>query len=149
MEFVVQVGLLVQVGKELVPPSMVRTILLTEDRRELAKISPVAPAHGLYLMSVGYDDKVLRPVPNAPKASFGRWLRYPVSISAWNRVVIRNITIMLLWRVMTLYISQDRPMPCTLHLGFLNFPCQCALDSLFTDDLQVLRTGLWPRWGSV
>ncbi|XP_024358741.1 uncharacterized protein [Physcomitrium patens] len=76
------VGLLVQVGKELVPPSMVRTILLTEDRRELAKISPVAPAHGLYLMSVGYDDKVLRPVPNAPKASFGRWLRYPVSISA-------------------------------------------------------------------
>lgn len=77
----VQVGLLVEVGKGLLPPNIVKTILLTEDRRELAKVSPVAPAHGLYLMAVDYDDKVLEPLPNAPHVSFGRWLRYPVRAS--------------------------------------------------------------------
>lgn len=81
MSLIVQVGLLVEVGKGLVPPNIVKTILLTEDRRELAKVSPVAPAHGLYLMAVDYDDKVLEPLPNAPQASFGRWLRYPVRAS--------------------------------------------------------------------
>lgn len=75
------VGLLVEIGKGLLPPNIVKTILLTEDRRELAKVSPVAPAHGLYLMAVDYDDKVLEPFPNAPQASFGRWLRYPVRAS--------------------------------------------------------------------
>jgi hypothetical protein len=82
---IVQVGLLLEIGKGLVPPSIVKTILLTEDRRELAKISQVAPAHGLYLMSVAYDDKLLEPLPNTPKASFGRWLRYPVHTSSWKR----------------------------------------------------------------
>ncbi|KAG0609467.1 hypothetical protein M758_8G186500 [Ceratodon purpureus] len=76
------VGLLIEVGKELVPPSIVKTILRTEDRRELARISPVAPAHGLYLMSVAYDDRLLEPLPSTPKASFGRWLRHPVRTSS-------------------------------------------------------------------
>lgn len=72
------VGLLVEIGKGLLPPNIVKTILLTGDRRELAKYSPVAPAHGLYLMAVDYDPKLLEPLPNAPQACFGRWLRYSV-----------------------------------------------------------------------
>lgn len=78
----VQVGLLIEIGKGRLPAGIVKTILLTEDRRELAKVSPVAPAHGLYLMSVAYDDKLMEPAPNAPPASFGRWLRYPVCTCA-------------------------------------------------------------------
>lgn len=77
LRLTVQVGLLIEVGKGLLPPSTVKTMLLRRDRRELARISPVAPAHGLYLMAVDYDDKVLEPLRNAPKASFGRWLRHP------------------------------------------------------------------------
>jgi tRNA pseudouridine38-40 synthase len=71
------VGLLIEVGKGLLPSSTVKTMLLRGDRRELARVSPVAPAHGLYLMAVDYDDKVLEPLRNAPQASFGRWLRHP------------------------------------------------------------------------
>ncbi|KAG0600707.1 hypothetical protein M758_11G054800 [Ceratodon purpureus] len=76
------VGLLIEIGIGRLPPSIVKTILLTEDRRELAKVSPVAPArHGLYLMSVAYEDKLLEPLTRAPQASFGRWLRCPVCTS--------------------------------------------------------------------
>lgn len=72
-------GLLIEVGKEQQPPRIVQSILATEDRRELAKVSPVAPPHGLYLMSVAYDNKLLEPLPNMPQASYGRWQRSSVT----------------------------------------------------------------------
>lgn len=72
-------GLLIEVGKEQQPPRIVQSILATEDRRELAKVSPVAPPHGLYLMSVAYDNKLLEPLPNMPQVSYGRWQRSSVT----------------------------------------------------------------------
>lgn len=69
---------MIEVGKELVPPQIVLSILASEDRRELAKIAHVAPSFGLYLMSVAYDEELLGPLPEMPKASFGRWQRSAV-----------------------------------------------------------------------
>ncbi|KAJ1279194.1 hypothetical protein BS78_04G136400 [Paspalum vaginatum] len=55
------VALLLQVGKEALPPDIVPVIIAARDRKELAKVALSAPPHGLYLMSVNYDDEILKP----------------------------------------------------------------------------------------
>jgi tRNA pseudouridine38-40 synthase len=70
--FVVQVALLLQVGKEALPPDIVPIIIAARDRKELAKVALSAPPHGLYLMSVNYDKEILEPPEGSPPISFGR-----------------------------------------------------------------------------
>ncbi|XP_019054950.1 PREDICTED: uncharacterized protein LOC104607158 isoform X2 [Nelumbo nucifera] len=65
------VGLLLQVGREAVPPDIVPHILATRDRKELAKYALCAPPHGLCLMSVKYNKDILQPPPGCPASSFG------------------------------------------------------------------------------
>ncbi|KAF3339689.1 tRNA pseudouridine synthase-like 1 isoform X2 [Carex littledalei] len=66
------VALLMQVGREALPPDIVPKILEARDRKELAKFTLAVPPHGLCLMSVKYDPEKLKPPPGAPHASFGR-----------------------------------------------------------------------------
>uniref|UniRef100_A0A0D9WEM3 tRNA pseudouridine synthase n=1 Tax=Leersia perrieri TaxID=77586 RepID=A0A0D9WEM3_9ORYZ len=66
------VALLLQVGREALPPDIVPKIIAAKDRRELAKVALLAPPHGLYLMSVNYDKEMLKPPEGAPPISFGR-----------------------------------------------------------------------------
>uniref|UniRef100_A0A0E0L0I5 tRNA pseudouridine synthase n=1 Tax=Oryza punctata TaxID=4537 RepID=A0A0E0L0I5_ORYPU len=66
------VALLLQVGKEALPPDIVAKIIAARDRKELAKVALSAPPHGLYLMSVNYDKEMLQPPEGAPHISFGR-----------------------------------------------------------------------------
>ncbi len=68
-----QVGLLIEVGKEVMPPSAVQSVLESQDRTKLARIARSAPPNGLYLMSVLYDESLLVPAAGAPKTSYGRW----------------------------------------------------------------------------
>lgn len=68
----VQVALLLQVGREALPPDIVAKIIAARDRKELAKVALSAPPHGLYLMSVNYDKEMLQPPEGAPHISFGR-----------------------------------------------------------------------------
>jgi tRNA pseudouridine38-40 synthase len=70
--FVVQVALLLQVGKEALPPDIVPMIIAARDRKELAKVALSAPPHGLHLMSVNYDKEILEPSEGSPPISFGR-----------------------------------------------------------------------------
>lgn len=72
MLLVMQAALLIQVGKEGLPPEIVPKIIAAKDRRELAKVAFLAPPHGLYLMSVNYDKKILKPPEGSPPISFGR-----------------------------------------------------------------------------
>lgn len=65
-------ALLIQVGKEGLPPEIVPKIIAAKDRRELAKVAFLAPPHGLYLMSVNYDKEILKPPEGSPPISFGR-----------------------------------------------------------------------------
>lgn len=67
-----QVALLLQVGKEALPIEIVPVIIAARDRRELAKVALSAPPHGLYLMSVNYDEEILKPPEGSPPNSFGR-----------------------------------------------------------------------------
>lgn len=67
-----QVALLLQIGKEAVPPEIVPHILATRDRKELAKYSLSAPPHGLCLVSINYNESHLLPPPDCPANSFGR-----------------------------------------------------------------------------
>ena len=67
-----QVALLLQIGKEAVPPGIVPHILTSRDRKELAKYSLSAPPHGLCLVSISYDESHLLPPPGSPANSFGR-----------------------------------------------------------------------------
>nr|CAB3479085.1 unnamed protein product [Digitaria exilis] len=60
------VALLLQVGKEALPPDIVPVIIAARDRKELAKVALSAPPHGLYLMSVNYDEEILKPPEEVP-----------------------------------------------------------------------------------
>ncbi|XP_078435737.1 pseudouridine synthase family protein isoform X2 [Wolffia australiana] len=64
------VALLLQVGKEALPPDVVPTILAARDRRVLAKYALLAPPHGLCLISVKYREDALKEQPVT--SSFGR-----------------------------------------------------------------------------
>ncbi|KAF9593803.1 hypothetical protein IFM89_025512 [Coptis chinensis] len=66
------VALLLQIGKEAVPPDIVPMILDSQDRKVLAKYTLSAPPHGLCLMSVKYDEELLEPPSCCPATSFGR-----------------------------------------------------------------------------
>ncbi|RLN09274.1 hypothetical protein C2845_PM11G03650 [Panicum miliaceum] len=60
------VALLLQVGKEALPPDIVPKIIAARERKELARVALSAPPHGLYLMSVNYDEEILKP-PEGPE----------------------------------------------------------------------------------
>eukprot|EP00262_Sarcandra_glabra_P010537 TRINITY_DN25828_c0_g1_i1.p1 TRINITY_DN25828_c0_g1~~TRINITY_DN25828_c0_g1_i1.p1 ORF type:complete len:320 (+),score=45.34 TRINITY_DN25828_c0_g1_i1:46-1005(+) len=66
------VALLLQIGREALPPDIVPKILASRDRRELAKFALSAPPHGLCLMSVKYSEELLEPPVDCAIASFGR-----------------------------------------------------------------------------
>uniref|UniRef100_K7LZ81 tRNA pseudouridine synthase n=1 Tax=Glycine max TaxID=3847 RepID=K7LZ81_SOYBN len=67
------VALLLQIGREAIPPDIVPHILASRDRKELAKYSLPAPPHGLCLVSINYNESHLLPPPESPPAnSFGR-----------------------------------------------------------------------------
>lgn len=66
------VALLIQIGRESLPPDVVPQILATRDRRELARFAVSAPPHGLCLMSVKYNQELLLPPSDGPAISFGR-----------------------------------------------------------------------------
>ncbi|PSR85245.1 TRNA pseudouridine synthase [Actinidia chinensis var. chinensis] len=66
------VALLLQIGREAIPPDVVPNILATQDRKELAKFALSAPPHGLCLVSVNYSEEHLRLPTGCPATSFGR-----------------------------------------------------------------------------
>ncbi|KAE9454961.1 hypothetical protein C3L33_13140, partial [Rhododendron williamsianum] len=66
------VALLLQIGREAIPPDVVPKILATRDRKELAKVALPAPPHGLCLVSVSYNEEHLRLPAGCPSISFGR-----------------------------------------------------------------------------
>ncbi|XP_052190847.1 uncharacterized protein LOC127800334 isoform X2 [Diospyros lotus] len=66
------VALLLQIGREAVPPYVVPMILASRDRRELAKFALSAPPHGLCLVGVKYNEEHLRLPNGCPVTSFGR-----------------------------------------------------------------------------
>lgn len=66
------VALLLQIGREAIPPEIVPKILATCDRKELAKVALVAPPHGLCLVEVKYNEQHLQLPEDGPAASFGR-----------------------------------------------------------------------------
>lgn len=72
MYWIMQVALLLQIGKEALPPDIVPMIIEAGDRKELAKVALSAPPHGLCLMSVNYDEEILKPPEGSPPISFGR-----------------------------------------------------------------------------
>lgn len=67
------VALLLQIGREAVPPDIVPMILATRDRKELAKVALSAPPHGLYLMDIKYNEDHLQLPSGSPPTSFGRY----------------------------------------------------------------------------
>lgn len=67
-----QVALLLQIGREAIPPDIVPRILATQDRKELAKYALSAPPHGLCLMSVKYNEDHLQLPSGCPATSHGR-----------------------------------------------------------------------------
>lgn len=66
------VALLLQIGKEAIPPDIVPMILGSRDRKVLAKYALAAPPHGLSLVAVKYDEEHLRLPSASPNVSFGR-----------------------------------------------------------------------------
>ncbi|CAL5349577.1 unnamed protein product [Camellia sinensis] len=66
------VALLLQIGREAIPPDIVPRILATRDRKELAKYALSAPPHGLCLVSVNYNEEHLQLPTACPATSFGR-----------------------------------------------------------------------------
>ncbi|KAJ6794336.1 Uncharacterized protein M6B38_232010 [Iris pallida] len=66
------VALLIQIGRESLPPYIVPTILAARDRKALAKVALAAPPHGLYLMSINYKHEHLELPADCPLISFGR-----------------------------------------------------------------------------
>ncbi|KAB1206186.1 tRNA pseudouridine synthase A 1 [Morella rubra] len=66
------VALLLQIGKEAIPPDIVPMILSSRDRKELAKYALSAAPHGLCLVTIRYKEEHLRLPPDCPKTSFGR-----------------------------------------------------------------------------
>ncbi|XP_050218733.1 uncharacterized protein LOC126669329 [Mercurialis annua] len=67
------VALLIQIGKEAIPPEIVPIILATRDRRELAKYGFFMPPHGLCLMNINYNEDHLKLPSPCPAISFGRY----------------------------------------------------------------------------
>ncbi|KAG9141114.1 hypothetical protein Leryth_001610 [Lithospermum erythrorhizon] len=65
------VALLLQVGRQAVPPDIVPKILASRDRKELAKYSYQVPPHGLSLIEVKYREDHLCLPTDGPEASFG------------------------------------------------------------------------------
>eukprot|EP00250_Pteridium_aquilinum_P034452 c7607_g1_i2 orf=113-1159(-) len=65
------VGLLLKIGKELLPPSAVQTILASQCRKLLAYHASTAPPYGLYLVRVVYDEADLEVPPGSPQISCG------------------------------------------------------------------------------
>lgn len=66
------VALLIQVGREAIPPDIVPKILATRDRKELAKYALCVPPHGLCLVNVKYNQDHLRLPSCCPTSSFGK-----------------------------------------------------------------------------
>ncbi|XP_021752370.1 uncharacterized protein LOC110717891 isoform X4 [Chenopodium quinoa] len=66
------VALLLQIGREAIPPNIILDILGTRDRKELAKYALSAPPHGLSLISVNYNEEHLQLPSNCPPVSLGR-----------------------------------------------------------------------------
>ncbi|KAJ9181730.1 hypothetical protein P3X46_005794 [Hevea brasiliensis] len=66
------VALLLQIGKEAIPPEIVPKILGTRDRKELAKYTLPSPPHGLSLVAVNYNEEHLGLPSGCPRISFGR-----------------------------------------------------------------------------
>ncbi|GFZ09128.1 pseudouridine synthase family protein [Actinidia rufa] len=68
------VALLLQIGRETIPPDIVPNILATRDHKELAKfaLSALAPPHGLCLVSINYSEEHLQLPTGCPATSFGR-----------------------------------------------------------------------------
>ncbi|KAA8528158.1 hypothetical protein F0562_035591 [Nyssa sinensis] len=66
------VALLLQIGREAVPPAIVPKILATQDRKELAKFALSAPPHGLCLVAIKYNKEHLQLPTDCPETSFGR-----------------------------------------------------------------------------
>ncbi|CAI5500597.1 unnamed protein product, partial [Closterium sp. Naga37s-1] len=64
-----QVGLLLQIGAGTLPPSIVTELLLSGDRRQLARVAPTAKPQGLSLMRVDYPPTALIPPPDSPPPS--------------------------------------------------------------------------------
>ncbi|KAF7142844.1 hypothetical protein RHSIM_Rhsim05G0000200 [Rhododendron simsii] len=52
------VALLLQIGREAIPPDIVLNFLATRDRKELAKVALPAPPHGLCLVSVSSNEEL-------------------------------------------------------------------------------------------
>ncbi|CAH9080341.1 unnamed protein product [Cuscuta europaea] len=65
------VGLLLQVGREAVPPDIVPKILETCDRKQLAKYALSLPPHGLCLRAIKYKEEHLHLPLGSPVTSFG------------------------------------------------------------------------------
>ncbi|RAL38625.1 hypothetical protein DM860_002603 [Cuscuta australis] len=65
------VGLLLQVGREAVPPDIVPKILESCDRKQLAKYALPVPANALSLKTVKYKEEHLHLPPGSPMTSFG------------------------------------------------------------------------------
>ncbi|RRT84939.1 hypothetical protein BHE74_00047623 [Ensete ventricosum] len=71
-KFAGPVALLLQIGREALPPDVVPKIMAARDRKELAKVALSSPPQGLSLMSVNYNSGSLEPPEGCPAASFGR-----------------------------------------------------------------------------
>ncbi|XP_010694073.2 uncharacterized protein LOC104906938 [Beta vulgaris subsp. vulgaris] len=67
------VALLLQIGREAIPPDIVPEILETRNRRELAKYTKSTPPHGLSLVSVKYNEDHLKLPSGCPPVSLGRY----------------------------------------------------------------------------
>ncbi|KAI6685164.1 hypothetical protein NL676_031077 [Syzygium grande] len=66
------VALLIQIGREAIPPGIVPMILASRDRKELAKYSLSAPPHGLCLVAVNYIEQHMQLPSGCPPKSLGR-----------------------------------------------------------------------------
>lgn len=65
------VGLLLEIGKELLPPSAAQILLTSRCRKLLGYHAPSAPPQGLYLVRVVYDKADLEPPAGSPHNSRG------------------------------------------------------------------------------
>ncbi|BBN00527.1 tRNA pseudouridine38-40 synthase [Marchantia polymorpha subsp. ruderalis] len=65
------VGLLLEIGRGTTSVRAVSDVLASQKREKLAEFAPTAPAHGLYLMTVHYDEALFFPPDSIPKTSLG------------------------------------------------------------------------------
>lgn len=68
----IKVALLIQIGREAIPPDIVPQILEARDRKELAKYALSMPPHGLSLVEVKYNKEHLKLPADCPPVSLGR-----------------------------------------------------------------------------